>query len=83
MLLRIMTNQYSQKEKKYLKEVGLKIRQARGEKGLSQEALAMAAGLDRSYMGSVERGERNISALNLKKISDALDLSISYLMKNL
>jgi transcriptional regulator with XRE-family HTH domain len=67
----------------YLKKVGSNIRQARNEKGLSQEALALAADLDRSYIGGVERGERNISILNLKKIAGALNISVSQLLKNL
>ncbi len=40
--------------------------------GLSQEALADAAGIDRSHMGEVERGKRNVSVLNLMKIAKAM-----------
>ena len=64
-------------------EVGRKIRQARISCGMSQESLALAAGLDRSYVGGVERGERNIAMLNLKKIADALKVPVSDLLKNL
>ncbi|MGA2322272.1 MAG: helix-turn-helix transcriptional regulator [Sedimentisphaerales bacterium] len=67
----------------YLKKVGLSIRQARQKKGLSQEALALAADLDRSYIGGVERGERNISIINLKKIADALKVTVPQLLKKL
>ena len=67
----------------YLKKVGLNIREARKEKGMSQESLALAADLDRSYVGSVERGERNIAVVNLKKIADALKVPVSQLLKNL
>lgn len=81
--LAYMESKYTQKQQKYLKKLGLRIRQVREEQGLSQEQLALKAGGDRSYMGCVERGERNISALNLQKIADALDLSISALMKEL
>jgi transcriptional regulator with XRE-family HTH domain len=41
--------------------------------GLSQEALADAAGIDRSHMGKIERGERNVTLLNLVKIAAALN----------
>ena len=66
-----------------LKKVGLNIRNARKEKGMSQESLALSADLDRSYVGGVERGERNISVVNLKKIADALKVPASQLLKNL
>lgn len=67
----------------YLKKIGLNIKQARKEKGMSQESLALAADLDRSYVGGVERGERNIAIVNLKKIADALKVSVSQLLKGL
>jgi transcriptional regulator with XRE-family HTH domain len=76
-----MDTRYSQKDQAFLKKLGQAIKEARQEKGLSQEGLALTAGIDRSYIGGVERGERNISALNLKKISDALKLSLSELVK--
>lgn len=71
------------KQQGYLKKVGLNIRQSRKEKGMSQESLALAADLDRSYVGGVERGERNIAVVNLKKIADALKVSVSQLVKGL
>ena len=47
----------------------------RAKRGLSQEELAEKCELDRSYVGGVERGERNVSLLNIKKIADALGVS--------
>lgn len=64
----------------YLKNVGLTIKDARKEKGMSQESLALTSGLDRSYIGGVERGERNVSIINLKKIADSLGITISNLL---
>lgn len=52
--------------------MGRTIKTLRETKGYSQEAFANEVGLDRSYYGGVERGERNIAALNLMKIAEAL-----------
>lgn len=60
-------------------ELGVQIRKARLELGWSQEKLAAEAGLDRSYMGGIERGEHNLALINLFKILDALGLSASQL----
>lgn len=51
---------------------GRRVRELRKKKGMSQEALALEAGLDRSYVGGVERGERNISLINIEKLARAL-----------
>jgi transcriptional regulator with XRE-family HTH domain len=57
---------------KIQRRFGDRVRELRKKKGLSQEDLALACDLDRSYIGGVERGERNISLLNIQRIADAL-----------
>lgn len=51
---------------------GARVRELRRKAGLSQEELATTANLDRSYIGGVERGERNVSLVNIHKIARAL-----------
>lgn len=53
-------------------EFGRRVRERRLELGMSQEDLAHACGLHRTYIGSVERGRRNISLVNIVRIADAL-----------
>ncbi|MDR3700109.1 MAG: helix-turn-helix transcriptional regulator [Candidatus Sulfopaludibacter sp.] len=55
------------------------MRDLRKQKGLSQESLALACDLDRTYIGGVERGERNISLLNIYKIAAALGVPVKEL----
>lgn len=57
------------------KTFGERVRTLRKGKGLSQEALALTCNLDRTYIGGVERGERNISLLNIHKVAAALGIS--------
>jgi transcriptional regulator with XRE-family HTH domain len=66
-------------EKKLMKNFGSHIRQLRQQKQLSQEALALSSGLDRTYIGGVERGERNISLINIQRIADGLGVPTSEL----
>jgi len=62
--------------------LGQVIRARRIELDLSQESLAHLAGIDRSHMGKIERGERNVTLLNVKRIADALKVSPSVLLSN-
>ena len=56
--------------------LGEKIRKLREESGLSQEEFAAQVGLDRSYYGGIERGERNLSSLNLIRIASTLQREV-------
>lgn len=67
----------------YLVCFGKKVKELRKQKGLSQEALALLCDLDRTYIGGVERGERNIGLINIYKISKALNIDTYILFKDL
>ena len=69
------------KSRGILNKFGERIRELRKQRGLSQEALAFAAKLDRSYVGGVERGELNISLKTISKIAKALKVKISDLLQ--
>ena len=62
-----------------LQKFGQKIRSERTKQNLSQEELATKAGVHRTYIGMIERAEKNITLLNIEKISKALGISISKL----
>lgn len=62
------------------KKFGTRVRELRIAQGLSQEVLAQKAGLHRTYIGGVERGERNVSLENIQKIAVALKITIADLM---
>jgi transcriptional regulator with XRE-family HTH domain len=64
-----------------LAAMGRAIRDCRKEQRLSQEALADVAGIDRSHMGRIERGERNVTLLNLTRVSRALNVSLASLFE--
>lgn len=61
--------------------LGTRIRQLRTEQSLSQEELADRAGLHRTYIGAVERGERNVSLDNILAIAKALKITASELLR--
>lgn len=63
-----------------LKAVGNNIREYRQIRGFTQEELAFKSDLHRTYIGAVERGEKNITVLSLSKISAALEVETSKLM---
>jgi transcriptional regulator with XRE-family HTH domain len=63
-----------------LRKLGENVKRFRLAKGLSQEKLAELTGLHRTYVGGVERGERNISLLNLARLAKTLSISLSDLM---
>ena len=58
---------------------GQRLRELRTKKGVSQETLALACGLDRTYIGGIERGERNVSLINIEKIAGALGVQVQEL----
>jgi transcriptional regulator with XRE-family HTH domain len=62
---------------------GRRMRQLRTTAGLSQEGFAARCGLDRTYIGGIERGERNVSLRNIEVIASALGISISKLTEGL
>jgi len=69
------------KEKQYmLLRFGRKVRMERDRRKLSQEKLATMAGVHRTYIGMIERGEKNITLLNIEKIAMAFDLTLKQLM---
>ena len=77
-----MGTTYTRDEKAFLEQIGNRIRELRIEADLSQEKLAFESELDRTYIGSVERGERNISVINLRKIAKALKYKTADLLNN-
>ena len=61
-------------------EFGNKVRDLRKEKGYSQEELAHKSDLHRTYIGMIERAEKNITLVNIEKIANALECKISDLI---
>lgn len=65
-----------------LREIGDAIRHHRLAKGWSQEELSFNSGLHRTYIGAVERGERNVSVLSLQKIAHAMEIPVAALFRD-
>lgn len=65
------------------KELGNRIRLLRQQNSLSQEKFALSIEMDRTYLASIELGKRNVSIINIEKISKGLNVTLSELFKNL
>ncbi|MCB9201556.1 MAG: helix-turn-helix transcriptional regulator [Flavobacteriales bacterium] len=65
-------------EDNILVKFGERVKQARKNSHYSQEELAFRAGLHRTYIGMIERAEKNITLLNIEKIANALNVNINY-----
>lgn len=68
-------------KQKILIKFGERVREIRKEKGLSQEELAHKADLHRTYIGMIERAEKNITLVNIEKIANALEVNIKELLE--
>lgn len=79
-MIRWMPNLSSHRQDPTLVALGNAIRRIRKERDLSQEQLALAAEVDMSYLGRVERGDNNVAVLRLKRIADALSITMTALM---
>ena len=66
-----------------LKIFGEQVRKLRKARGLSQEELAELAELHRNYIGSIERGERNVALLNIVRLAKALEVPLSKLLEGI
>ena len=63
-------------------KIGKRLRELRNIKGLSQEKFALKCELDRTYIASIEQGKRNVSVVNIEKISKALGISVTMFFKS-
>jgi transcriptional regulator with XRE-family HTH domain len=68
-------------DSKILTRFSNKVKKLRKSKGWTQEELAVRTGLHRTYIGSIERCERNVSLINVEKIADALKVPVETLVK--
>lgn len=76
----MVPNLSSQRQNPTLVALGQAIRRLREAEGLSQESLALRADVDRAYVGRVERGDNAAALLTLKRIADALGITLTALM---
>jgi len=67
-------------DRTYLEQVGFRIRERRQDLKMTQADLGTAAGLHRTFIGSVERGERNVALLSLRRIARALRVRVTDLL---
>lgn len=74
------SNQYAHTPE--LVSLGDAIRRARKQVGISQEALALSADIDRSYLGGIERGENNVALMNILRLSQALGITAAELLQS-
>lgn len=72
---------HSEEEKIFLRSLGDRLRSLRKAKGLTQEKLANACGLHRTYLCDVERGKRNVSVINLRRIAEELGVKVGELFE--
>ncbi|WP_175852468.1 helix-turn-helix domain-containing protein [Burkholderia cepacia] len=75
-----MPNLSSHRQDPVLVALGQAIRRMRKAREMSQEQLALSAEVDMSYLGRVERGDNNVAVLRLKRIADALGMTMTELM---
>ena len=68
-------------DQKFLRQIGEKIRELRTARGLTQEQLGHKCDLHRTFIGSIERGERNLSILNLRLVAKVLRVEIADLLR--
>jgi len=64
-----------------LKKFGERVRELRKQRDISQEELAHRADLHRTYIGMIERAEKNVTLLNIEKIANALEVNVSEMLK--
>lgn len=76
-----MPNLSRKRQHRVLVALGKAIKEVRLAKDISQERLALLAEVDRSYVGRVERGDNNVTALTLSRLAAALDISVAKLMQ--
>lgn len=81
--MRVRADVSRRSREEILKCFGESIRKYRHRAGISQEKLAARAGLDRTYVGGAERGERNLSLVNIVQLADALGIEPARLLEDL